>query len=159
MMNKLFRVNYFSFTLIKIQRNTFCDWKKIDIPINKIDASFSRSSGAGGQSVNKVNSKVELRFNVNGAEWLTKQIKDRLYELYPNKINTEGEFFLTSQEHRTQEKNKKEAYKKLQDIINIASIPVKEREIKPFEESEELEEKRLKSKKVRSDVKSMRRDF
>jgi hypothetical protein len=63
---------------------------------------------------------------------------------------------LTCQEYRTQSQNKKEAQKKLQEIIDIACIPKKERIIVPFEETPQMEEKRIKDKKIRSDVKKMR---
>ena len=118
--------------------------------------SFCRSSGPGGQNVNKLNTKVEYRFNVDLADWLPKDTKDRMKELHFNKINSEGFFILTCQEYRTQSQNKKEAQKKLQEIIDIASMPKKERIIVAFEETEQMEERRIKEKKIRSDVKKMR---
>lgn len=139
-----------------INKYNFCQWERIQIPIEKIECNYSRSSGPGGQNVNKLNTKVELRFNVNESDWLTKEAKERLRELYPNKINNEGFFILTCQEHRTQVKNKKEAMKKLQEFIDLASMPKKERVIEPFTETKEMEDRRIKEKKMRSDVKKMR---
>lgn len=147
--------------LFIMQTRSFCEWKRIEIPFEKIEMNFCRSSGPGGQNVNKLNTKVEYRFNIDAADWLPKETKERLKELHSNKINTEGFFILTCQEYRTQSQNKKEAQKKLQEIIDIASMPKKERIIIPFEETPQMEEKRIKEKKMRSDVKKMRnnRDY
>jgi len=139
-----------------IQFKNFCDWKRIEIPYDQIEMSFCRSSGPGGQNVNKLNTKVEYRFNIENATWLSKETKERLKELYSNKINNEGFFILTCQEYRTQAQNKKEAQKKLQEILDISSMPKKERVIIPYEESPVMEEKRIKCKKMRSDIKKMR---
>jgi peptidyl-tRNA hydrolase ICT1 len=73
----------------------------ITIPKDKLTFAFSRSSGPGGQNVNKVNTKVDLRFNIESAGWLTEEVKERLIELYPNRINSENEFIVTSQKTRT----------------------------------------------------------
>lgn len=148
--------------LFKLQSKNFCEWKRIEIPFEKIEMNFCRSSGPGGQNVNKLNTKVEYRFNIDAADWLPKETRERLKELNFNKINSEGFFILTCQEYRTQSQNKKEAQKKLQEIIDIASVPKKERIIVPFEETLQMEERRIKEKKIRSDVKKMRnnnRDF
>jgi protein subunit release factor B len=146
----------FTFRFYKNFNFTF-SWKNIIIPVDKLDVSFSRSGGAGGQNVNKLNTKVEFRFNVDSADWIEIDTKERLKELYPNKINNEGEFYLTSQEHRTQEQNRKEAEKKLQMIMYEASQPKKIRIIEPFKESEHQKEKRIQEKKMRSKIKNMRK--
>ncbi len=133
-------------------------WKNIQIPMEKIEMAFSRSSGAGGQNVNKLNTKVEIRFNLDSAQWITENVRKRIRELYPNKINNEGEFIITSQEHRTQEMNRSEAQKKLKMIIFEASQPKHERIMHPIVESEAQEEKRIQEKKNRSRIKKMRRN-
>ena len=153
----MFNLKYQNYQNIIKFKKYFCKVYNIDIPFNKIQTSFSRSSGAGGQNVNKLNTKAELRFNIHTADWLPYEVKERIQELYSNKINQLGEFYLTSQEHRTQEMNLKEAKRKLQEIIDICCEPKVERVIKPFVEPEILEEKRIKSKKARSEVKTMRK--
>ena len=61
-------------------------FSKINIPFDKLQYNFSRSSGPGGQNVNKLNTKVELRMNLN-SDWLPTNIRQRLEELYRNRIN------------------------------------------------------------------------
>ena len=149
---KFYKNNFFFFC-----SGIYNSWKDVKIPLDKIEVNFSRSGGAGGQNVNKLNTKVEFRFNLEKADWLDDYTKSRIKELFPNKINSEGDFFLTSQEHRTQEQNRKEAQIKLQYLIFEASIPKKERIIEPFKENEHQKDRRISEKKMRSKVKSMRR--
>jgi peptidyl-tRNA hydrolase ICT1 len=152
----------FSFSNLRkyLVSNQICkfSWKNIEIPMEKIEMAFSRSSGAGGQNVNKLNTKVEIRFKLDSAEWLSEDVKKRISELYANKINKEGEFILTSQEHRTQEMNRSEIQKKLKMIIHEASQPKHERIMHPIVESDKQEEKRIQEKRNRSKIKKMRRN-
>jgi peptidyl-tRNA hydrolase ICT1 len=158
LINLLYRKKQFFPGIFKIFmfKKSFSAWKDIQIPVDKLEVSFSRASGAGGQNVNKLNTKVEFRFNVDEADWINEDIKIRLKELFPNKINNEGEIIVTSQEHRTQEGNKKEGVTKLQKIVYEASIIKKERIIEPIVEPEHKRDERIKEKKLRSKVKNMR---
>ena len=79
------------------------------IPFEKVSFNYCRSSGPGGQAVNKQNTKCELRFIVDQAEWLDDYQKIRIKQMYNNKMNKEGELIITAQEHRTQEKNTESA--------------------------------------------------
>ena len=80
--------------------------------LNYLNQSFCRSSGPGGQNVNKLNTKVELRFMIDKADWLPDFAKIRLQELRPQNIS-KGEFIVISQATRTQEQNVKDALQKL----------------------------------------------
>ena len=96
------------------------EWKvpdTIPIPEDQLEISFVRSSGAGGQNVNKLNTKVELRFHLDSASWIPSEVRDRLKTNEANRINNEGYLSLTCQEHRTQVQNRKEAIHKLQQIL------------------------------------------
>ncbi len=68
--------------------------------LHRLDINFARSSGPGGQNVNKVNTKAEVRFNVRQADWLTREVKDRLLDYQSAKINKDGDLIVSSQEHR-----------------------------------------------------------
>lgn len=72
----------------------------VAIPMDKIQLSFVRSSGPGGQNVNKLNTKAELRFNVDDAGWIPADMRMRFAEQQATKINKERELIITSQEHR-----------------------------------------------------------
>ena len=72
----------------------------IEIPLDKLSVAFSRSSGPGGQNVNKLSTKAEIRFHVKAADWIPSEVKDRLAYYQSNKINKDGELVITSQEHR-----------------------------------------------------------
>ena len=112
--------------------------------------SASRSSGPGGQHVNKVSTKVELRFNISNSELLSEEEKAILLHKLKNKINKDGELIIISQEERSQIKNKEAAIKKFLKILKEALTPIKERKAtKPTRASLEkrLEEKRLVSEK------------
>mmetsp|Transcript_27207 Transcript_27207/g.56676 ORF Transcript_27207/g.56676 Transcript_27207/m.56676 type:complete len:264 (+) Transcript_27207:126-917(+) len=90
---------------------------RIPIPEDRLTISFARASGAGGQNVNKVNTKVELRFHLPTATWIPQEVRDRLKSNESNRISQDGYMAISSQEHRTQLNNRKEALKKLEDIL------------------------------------------
>lgn len=129
--------------------------KNFNIPINEIEFSASRSSGPGGQNVNKVNTKAEIRFQVETAEWLPYNVRQRLKELQSNKINKNGEIIITSQEHRTQSQNRDDCIVKLKEYLEEAFIEPKERKI--WDGIGEItKDNRRKDKLHRSKVKSSR---
>lgn len=130
--------------------------KEIFLPKDKLELRFSRSSGPGGQNVNKVNTKVEVRFNVDTAEWLAPQVKEKLKELQQNSINSEGDLIVTSQASRTQERNREDAYDKLKKMIWEASLTEKERKFLIPPETETMARKRVDSKRKRSEIKRTR---
>lgn len=130
--------------------------KKIEVPFNELEYNFSRSSGKGGQNVNKVNTKVEIRFNLNQVGWLDHSTKEALITKYPNIVSKSGDFIVTCQETRSQVENKAIAEKKIQDIINQASIPVAERNFEGVVECDSDKFKRMEEKKRRSQLKKNR---
>ena len=126
------------------------------IPLDKVDFSYARSSGPGGQNVNKVNTKAEVRFHVDTADWLPVDVRNRLMSYQENKVTKDGMLIVTSQEHRTQAKNREDCMSKLRVMIAEAYIEPKDRQM--WEGiSEEGKRQRVKDKKQRGAVKNVRR--
>jgi peptidyl-tRNA hydrolase ICT1 len=94
------------------------------VPVNKLFISFARSGGPGGQNVNKLNTKVELRFHVESADWLPDWVKQKLAHQEKNRINKQGELVVTSSVYRTQHQNLSDAVRRLQVMVDEAgSMP------------------------------------
>ena len=117
--------------------------------------SFSRSSGPGGQNVNKVSTRAELRFPLANSPLLTPSEKETLLKKMPGKINSEGELILVCQTERSQLKNKEKVLEKFYTLLAKALTPVKKR--KPTSPTRASKEKRLESKRIVSEKKQSRR--
>lgn len=115
----------------------------------------SRSSGPGGQSVNKVSTQVELLFDVDISGVLSEDQKITISEKLKNRITNNGVLTLKCDETRSQLKNKDIVLNRFLKLIEDALKPVKER--KPTRRSKASVEKRLRSKKIQSDKKKYRR--
>jgi ribosome-associated protein len=114
----------------------------------------SRSSGPGGQNVNKVNSKVELRFDIQNSALLTEDQKITLLAKLATKITSEGILSVVSQRDRSQLANKEDATEKLYLLISKALKPViRRKKTKPTKSSVE---KRLTGKRIKSEIKQNR---
>jgi ribosome-associated protein len=115
---------------------------------------MSRSSGSGGQHVNKVSTRVELLFDVDGSTALSDARKALIRERLSRRITQEGLLIVACEEYRSQWKNRKEALKKFDEIIEKALKPKPRRKkVKPLAADRE---KRLKEKKHRAEVKAGR---
>lgn len=115
----------------------------------------SRSSGAGGQNVNKVETSVTVMWNVEESLFFTEEEKQRIFQKLKNRINAEGIMQLTSSESRTQLQNKKSVTVKILEVVNLALfVPKKRIKTKP---SKAQVAKRLDNKKKISEKKENRK--
>jgi ribosome-associated protein len=122
---------------------------------NEFVFSATRSSGAGGQNVNKVNTKVELRFQVSESQILTEDEKALLLVKLASGISNDGFIIVVSQTERSQIKNKEVATEKFYKLISKALTKRKKR--KSTAPTRQSREKRLNSKKILSEKKEMRK--
>jgi ribosome-associated protein len=126
----------------------------ISIDEKEIEESFVRSSGPGGQNVNKLSTAVQLRFDVRGSPSLPNEVSIRLQRLAGKRLTKDGVLVLIAQSHRTQERNREDALERLLELIRQAAVrPVLRRPTKPTKASKV---RRLEGKKRRSDIKGMR---
>ena len=127
---------------------------KVWIPWNEIDWTSTRSSGAGGQHVNRTNSAVQLRFSISKSQTLTEEQKSRLFHKLAHRLVQDDEILIRCEDQRDQKRNKDRAYELLNEIINEAlKIPKKRIATKP---KRSAVHKRLESKKQRSEIKKNR---
>ncbi|XP_029384131.1 large ribosomal subunit protein mL62 [Echeneis naucrates] len=134
---------------------------QVQIPVDRLTVSYSRSSGPGGQHVNKVNTKAEVRFHVKTADWIPEDVRQKIFEKNANRINKAGELLVTSELSRSQHRNLSDCLQKISAIIVEASR-------KPHEPTAEdlalkaarlqrSNKERLKQKKIHSAIKQSRR--
>ncbi len=126
----------------------------IAIDDSELEESFVRSSGPGGQNVNKVSSAVQLRFDARRSPSLPNDVAIRLMKLAGSKLTKDGIIVIVAQEHRDQSRNRAEARERLFAMIRQAAVrPTVRRETKvPKSEKK----KRVEGKKRRSEIKAGR---
>lgn len=120
------------------------------IPINKLEITYSASSGPGGQNVNKVHTKVDLRFKPSEADWLHPDVKAKILELHGNKLNKEGYLIIRSDTTRSQQLNLADCMHKLRNLIRDAAVT--KRQPSP-ETVERIRQRQLKAARLRVAVK------
>jgi ribosome-associated protein len=128
---------------------------RIQIPESELEWTFARSSGPGGQNVNKVASKAMLRWKPTTSESLPVEVRQRFLARYGSRLTTEGELVISSQRYRDQPRNIDDAKQKLRAMIVTVLVPPKKR--RPTKPSRSSVAKRLEKKQAQSQKKQRRR--
>jgi ribosome-associated protein len=126
------------------------------IPLREMTFSASRSGGPGGQNVNKVSTKVELRFDVRNSSSLTEPEKEQILASLKNRISSDGELIIISQSERTQLLNKRKTISKFYKLVSGALTGKRER--RATSPSKISKARRLEDKRKHSGIKKMRRE-
>jgi ribosome-associated protein len=125
------------------------------VPPRELEFTFVRSSGSGGQNVNKVASKAVLRWNVLASRAIPEAVRARFLERHATRISTDGDVVLSSDRHRDQPRNVADCVERLHAMIAIVARPPKPR--RPTKPTRGSKERRLDAKRVRSRTKQQRR--
>ena len=124
---------------------------------SEVKESFIRSSGPGGQHVNKVATAVQLRFNAKISGNISAKVFERLRAIAGSKLTEDGNLIIVSREHRSQSQNRRVALDKLISLLQQAAKKQKHRT--PTRPSQASVEKRLRNKRLQSEKKKSRRNI
>lgn len=126
----------------------------IAIPPEEVEITAIRAQGAGGQNINKVSNAAHLRFDI-GASSLPEEIRDRLLKLHDQRISKDGVLVIKAQALRSLEKNRAEALRRLELLVNSVAVQPKMR--RPTKPTHGSVKRRLENKSRRAAIKAGRR--
>ena len=126
----------------------------LSIDESELDWDFVRSSGPGGQNVNKVATAVQLRFDVRRSPSLPDDVRERLVRLAGKRMTSDGVLVIQARRFRSQEGNRQDAWDRLVELVKKALVRPRVR--KPSRPSKAARQKRIDAKKKRGEVKKMR---
>ncbi|MDP6466515.1 MAG: alternative ribosome rescue aminoacyl-tRNA hydrolase ArfB [Pirellulaceae bacterium] len=124
---------------------------RIAVPLKEFNFTYSRSSGPGGQNVNKVNTKVTLHWSVSSSSSVPEDVRGRFVEKFRRRINNKGQLVVVSQRFRDQGRNVGDCLAKLREMLSSVAIAPKAR--KATRPSRASRERRLQAKQRTSDKK------
>ena len=127
---------------------------RISIPLKEFSFSYARSPGPGGQNVNKVNTKVILKWDLGRTKSLPSTVMQRLKKKFARRISKTGELIVTSHRFRDQGRNVADAINKLRELVMSVAAEPKKR--KPRKKSKAAQRRRLEDKRRQSDKKQRR---
>lgn len=128
---------------------------RLSIPLDEFRWEYSRSGGPGGQNVNKVNSKVQLRWNPSASPSLPAPVLERLLKLAANRLTGEGDLLISAQASRDQGRNQEACLEKLRELVLAAARPPRPR--RPTKPTRASQLRRVEEKGRRSETKRGRR--
>ena len=128
----------------------------LSIPRNELDVRVSRSSGSGGQHVNKTSSRVEIFWNIPASRALTDEQRTRLLDKLSSRLTTEGSIRVVASDMRSQSRNRDLAEERLAELVRRALVVPRKR--KPTKPTRAAKEARLESKKLHSNKKRTRQN-
>ena len=128
--------------------------KSLSIPEQEIQVEFVKATGPGGQNVNKVNTAVQLRFDIGKSMVLNEKVKKRLILISGRRVTEKDVLLIEAKKFRTQTKNRQDALQRLRVLISKALVQPKLR--KPTKPSMAAQQKRMEEKNRKSQIKKMR---